>query len=164
MKVFSIRTWQDDADEAVKSYWAYVARIRSRLPSDLQRIAGAGGDITLNDSAVERIDISVGDATAEIRLSGKWVEGSVVGSRLLRLCYRGVSHVSSSVDPDVDGSGWAGYGDHGFDEVELLGGGLYEHRMLFSSGIELDIRFSEFSLTYEDVPNRWLPPAETPEQ
>jgi hypothetical protein len=37
-------------------------------------------------------------------------------------------------------------GDLGYDEIEVLGGGMFEHRLLFSSGIELAIEFAAFHL------------------
>jgi hypothetical protein len=40
--------------------------------------------------------------------------------------------------------GWgspAGYGDLGYWEVDALSGGAFEHRLLFSTGIELAVVF-----------------------
>jgi hypothetical protein len=39
-----------------------------------------------------------------------------------------------------------GLGDLGYDEVDLSPDGTFEHRLLFSSGTEIEIRFSAFSL------------------
>ena len=61
--------------------------------------------------------------------------------------------MTSSVVPDLQGLFSGGYGTHGFDEVEVLEEGLFEHRMLFSSGIEVAIQFRDFVLDYTDFPN-----------
>ncbi|HWX42575.1 MAG TPA: hypothetical protein VN345_15600 [Blastocatellia bacterium] len=51
-----------------------------------------------------------------------------------------------SSDPDKGLVGPNGFGDLGYDEIEVLDGGMFEHRLLFSSGIELAIMFEEFRL------------------
>jgi hypothetical protein len=40
--------------------------------------------------------------------------------------------------------GPAGLGHLGYDEFELLDPGTFEHRLLFSSGVEILIRFRAF--------------------
>ncbi len=61
--------------------------------------------------------------------------------------------MTSSVTPDLQGLFSGGYGTHGFDEVEILKDGSFEHRMLFSSGIEIAIQFRDFVLDYTDFHN-----------
>ena len=97
--------------------------------------------------------MSVKDATVNIIFNGKWINDTTVGLRVFNLSYTGVTNLTSVVDNDVNGLSESGYGDHGFDEIEIVDNKLYEHRMLFSSGIELHIRFKDFSINYEDVPN-----------
>jgi hypothetical protein len=43
--------------------------------------------------------------------------------------------------------GPGGYGDFGYDEIEVIGPAQFEHRILFSSGIRLVIRFAKLSFT-----------------
>lgn len=160
MKVFSLAKWHttDDSDGAITRYRDYLEDIRPRLPGDIQKLAGAGGDISLNDGTVTRLQVSLSDACVDIYINGKWIGDTVLGLRKFHLAYSGVTEFSSSIDPDATGSnedGYDGYGDHGFDEFELIGDELYEHRMLFWSGITLSIRFSGFTLAYEDVPNEY---------
>lgn len=158
MKVFSLAKWQttDDSDGAIARYYDYLSGIRSRLPADIQKLAGAGGDITLNDGTITRLEVSLPDARVDIHMDGKWIADTVVGLRKLHLAYSGVTQFDSTIDPEPNGPdelGYSGYGDHGADEFELIGDDLYEHRMLFWSGIILSIRFSGFTLAYEDMPN-----------
>lgn len=50
-------------------------------------------------------------------------------------------------DPDKGLPGPNGFGDIGVDEIEVFEDS-FEHRILFSNGIELHIRFKEFSLQH----------------
>jgi hypothetical protein len=59
----------------------------------------------------------------------------------LQLVYEGVSNLYSTATPQKALGGSASYGELGYDEIELLGEQLYEHRLLFSSGIEMQIQF-----------------------
>ena len=65
--------------------------------------------------------------------------------------YAGV-FTRKSTNPKRGLAGPHGYGDLGYDEIEVLRDGLYEHRILFSSGIELQVRFTGFKLWYKDKP------------
>jgi hypothetical protein len=49
-------------------------------------------------------------------------------------------------DPQTGLPGPHGYGHLGYCEFEALGGELFEHRMLFSTGIELHVRFREITV------------------
>lgn len=70
--------------------------------------------------------------------------------RRIHLVYRGVTSFLSTADPAQGLSGPHGYGDLGYNEIELVEARRFEHRMLFSTGIELEIQFEEFQLSYED--------------
>ena len=69
--------------------------------------------------------------------------------RQIELNYIGVILFHSKVDQENGLHGPLGYGDLGYDEVELLNNCI-EHRILFSSGIELIIQFSDLKLKYID--------------
>ncbi len=155
MKYFSIQYWSDyeQISDLRKSYRAYISSVETRLPTDLKSLTGGGGNISLNDANIERFVMSVENASVSIMMNGKWIQGAVTGLRVFHLSYIGVTQVVSIVDPDVEGLSESGYGDHGFDELEVLENNLCEHRMLFSSGIELHIRFRDFFLDYKDIPN-----------
>jgi hypothetical protein len=63
----------------------------------------------------------------------------------IAITYSGVSAFYSTSDPDKSLMGPGGYGDFGYDEIEVLGSGLFEHRIIFSSGVELGFRFTALS-------------------
>ena len=46
-------------------------------------------------------------------------------------------------DPSVGLGGPHGFGDLGYDEIDVGEDGPFEHRLLFSSGIELAVRFAD---------------------
>ena len=155
MKYFSVKDWNewDDMGEAVIAYRNYVSSVRPELPEDIQRLTGAGGDISLNDGEITSVTISIVSSAASMTIDGKWIHGTETGRRVFQLMYSGVVLVDSSIDPDAEGLHGSGYGYHGFDEFEVIETGLYEHRMLFSSGIEFAIRFGNFILSYTDYHN-----------
>ena len=64
--------------------------------------------------------------------------------RKVCLHYEEVFHWQSIAHPDRWLPGSGGYGDLGSDEVELLDDESWEHRLLFSSSIELSVRFRGF--------------------
>ncbi|WP_162668597.1 hypothetical protein [Gemmata massiliana] len=69
------------------------------------------------------------------------------GDEQFVLTYTGIEQVESTADPKVGLGGPYGYGDLGYDELDILPTGTIEHRFLFSSGIELAIAFHNFGFT-----------------
>ncbi len=53
----------------------------------------------------------------------------------------------SIANPNKGFAGSFGYGDWGYDEVDIMDDGTFIHRVLFSSGIEFEILFSGFKLS-----------------
>lgn len=155
MNYFSIRCWSDyeRITDIRKSYSSYINSVKAQLPESLKSLTGGGGSISLNDANIKHLAVSLENSTMDIVMDGKWIQGVATGLRVFHLSYIGVTQIVSVVDPDVDGLSESGYGDHGFDEIEVLENNLYEHRMLFSSGVELRTRFRDFRLNYNDVPN-----------
>jgi hypothetical protein len=152
MKYFSLSSWDilyAENEDAI-AYEAYLSEVRVLLPKGLQSLTAGGGSISLNDSRVQRLEILAQEGVVNIFLNGKRIEGIFVGRRTFLLQYTGVKRITSSEAPDLGGLFMGGYGLHGFDEVEVLEEGLYEHRMLFSSGIEIGICFNDFQLYYTD--------------
>jgi hypothetical protein len=75
----------------------------------------------------------------------RYVEDKRIGLQDFRLTYHGVLSFQSNSNPDKGFAGSAGYGDLAFDEFEVLQEGLFEHRMIFSTGIEIAVQFKGFS-------------------
>jgi hypothetical protein len=71
--------------------------------------------------------------------------------RHYRIEYGGVTALESSADPAVGLAGPHGYGDLGYDEFDVVSEGHFEHRMLFSTGIELIVRFKTFGCKKWDL-------------
>jgi len=152
MKYFSLDSWDilySDNKNATE-YETYLSRFRMLLPKNMQSLTDRNSDISLNDSTVQSIETLTQEQKVEIFLNGRWIKETVVGPRIFRLEYKGVTRVTSAVASNLHGLFDGGYGVHGFDEVEVLAAGLFEHRMLFSSGIEISVQFSDFVLDYKD--------------
>jgi hypothetical protein len=160
MKYYTFKWWADeeDADHAIAgSYPAYLERIVPELPPDLQRLAKK---CCLHDAALTRLELSIPDGKLVLELLGDHYDESLPSSyaRRFRLTYLGVSSFTSTADPHRTLGGPGGYGDLGYDELEVTSPGCFEHRMLFSTSIEFAIRFSGFVLDYSDF--EYGPPAQ----
>lgn len=152
MKYFSVKDWDDwkeDAENEV-AYRSYIETIQTQLPSDLQLLLRDTGSLSLNDGEIESISASIENASVDIILNGKWIIDATIGDRIFHLAYTEVVSFVSTIDPAAGGIHFSGYGFHGLDEMEVIEAGIYEHRMLFTGGIELAIRFRDFTLTYID--------------
>jgi hypothetical protein len=146
LKYFTSEWWglrDGPADpDPVPLYRAYYESVRSVLPPDL---AAAHDVEPLHDATLHSVDLDGAASVLRIALTVHEAKRS----RPLTLVYSGVS----SFRTVVDGSGSCGspnaFGDLGYDEVEVLDVGHFEHRLLFASGIELHVRFKEFALRHD---------------
>ena len=161
MKYFTIANWQDyDRENRVeKEYRSYIDAIRPNLPADLRLLCDFSpgwsvSRISLNDGGIVEISVSFDDRSVDIIIDGDAHddEAHYTGPRRHFLRYRDVVSFRSTTDPSGSLAGPGGYGDHGYNEIELHAEGMFEHRMLFSSGIEIAVVFRQFSLTFEDLP------------
>lgn len=180
MKYFSIedwRTWEpwDQIKAREKQYHDYIDTIRHKLPPDLRLLCDFSPEwsperIYLNDSHIFDITALFETQALTIILKGDYTDGGTkyIGERRFSLNYKGVtqfavnagtataSNPGPDADPqDVPPGGWPPYGivfnDHGWDEIELLENGLFEHRTLFAGGTETAVRFRDFTLEYVDT-------------
>lgn len=136
-------------DAAVDAYRNYIDSIVTSLPDDLRKLVRG---VSLHDARLRRLDLSTENRRLVLELDGYGYDDRSFSSvdRKFRLTYEGVQSLTSTADPNAGLPGPHGYGDLGYDELEVLPQKLYEHRMLFSSGIELQIRFTGFVLWYAD--------------
>jgi len=182
MKYFSIEDWKmwepwDRIQENKKRYHEYIQTIRHKLPPDLRLLCDFSREwsrerIYLNDSQVSEITASFETLALAIILKGDYTNGGTryVGVRRFSLNYKGVTRfeINAGMEtaynpgPDADPEEAPPYGvtpygivfdDHGWDEIELLEDGLFEHRMLFAGGTETVVRFRDFTLEYIDTPH-----------
>lgn len=154
MKYFTIQWWSgeiDDQEAAFAEYASYLANSKERLPSDLQRLLD---EISLHDSRLRRLVMKPEDQSIRIELDGCGYDEGQPPYAALKIVmeYGGVSCFESLADPDQGLGGPHGYGDLGYDEIEILDSTRFQHRMLFSSGIEFSVTFQNFKLYHEKIP------------
>ncbi len=118
-------------------YAVHLAAIRDRLPSDL---LATEESVSLHDARLRDLRLLIAESSLSLVLS------SYAGDERLTLLYSGVERFESTADPNVGLRGPFGFGDLGYCEVDVLPGGAFEHRLLFSSGIELTVVFRDFRL------------------
>lgn len=124
-----------DAGDPSAAYTAHLATVRDRLPPEL---LATEESVSLHDTRLRELQLADGTLTLGL--------DSYAGDERLTLTYAGVERFESTADPEVGLGGPAGYGDLGYCEVDALPGGTFEHRLLFSTGIELAVVFREFRL------------------
>lgn len=141
MRFFTMDWWcgveSDDLDDPLPKYQEHLVSIRDQLPVDL---LATQETVSLHDSRLRELRLAVADGSLVLELE------SYSGDQRFTLTYSGVERFESSADPRVGLPGPAGYGDFGYCEVDMLPTGAIEHRILFSTGIELVITFRAFSL------------------
>ncbi len=148
MKYFTFAWWAGDSedDTAADRYWAYVKSVRSLLPPAIVRLHE---EYSLHDSRVIELRVEPVEARAVLSVTGSSRDGERCDYTLE---YLGLaSYVTRNARGDGPLGGPIGYGDLGYDEFEILPGGHTEHRILFSSGIEVELRFRDFRFTCQLV-------------
>jgi len=154
MKFFTIDWWsgeiKDDHMDSLDRYRAHIEKILPKLTEDHCRLVN---EVTLHDAFLRSLSVDYTDASIILNLDGTGYDESTKSyfRRHFELRYDGVQSVRSDADPDKGLPGPHGYGDLGYDEIDVLERGLFEHRMLFSTGITLFISHREFQLRFEDV-------------
>jgi hypothetical protein len=143
MRFFTIDWWRDvqrgSAANPSEAYEAHLASLRP-FPMPVARLDQLP---SIHDAHVRRVD-HLGTAVS-ITLDSWDEKGSVVQ---VALSYRGVD--SMTLEADRDGlPGPAGFGDLGYCEIDRPSRDVFEHRLLFSSGLELCVRFREFDFSVD---------------
>ena len=142
MKFFTMDWWlgtQPDADPPYKgvdpfqAYGAYLTSIQEKIPDSIRKFHGK---VPLHDAKLYVASYSQESATLTLIL-GNFNPERMKYQRLF-LQYSGVISFESNVRPSV-GFSDIGYGDLGYDEIDMTSDGYFEHRILFSTGVEFDI-------------------------
>ena len=148
MRFFTMAWWwgvqEGRANDPSADYWVHLDTVRSRLPSERIPILDDLLSLALHDTNVCQLRLDPAAATLHIVLKNRYAAGE-----LATLAYSGVEQFSS--ESDRDGFAGSGYGDLGYDEVDLSPAGEFVHRMLFASGIELSVVFRGFELLRADA-------------
>jgi hypothetical protein len=141
MKYFTKEWWTNGCDPLTvcDDYKAYIDSVRGALPEQVLRFIDGH---MLHDSVVRELSVQAGDETARIAADG-W-DVNLEKSVDYELEYAGVVAVTIRGDGGESRFGPGGLGHLGYDEFEPLQSGVVEHRLLFSSGVEIYIRFRAF--------------------
>jgi hypothetical protein len=145
MRFFTPEWWcgiqgSDCTNNPAKNYHIYLATIRDRLPSGLLALQES---VSLHDGHLRELVLTPSNASLSLFIDGDDGSG---GARRFTLRYSGVTSFRSMADPELGLLGPHGYGDWGYDEADLAEDGQFEHRILFSSGIEIVVKFAGFEL------------------
>lgn len=141
MRFFTMDWWmgvQDGSDADPSSDYARHLASLMPLPPEVAALAKLP---PLHDAQVRRLS-DARSSGVEIDLDALLAGGT--RSRVL-LRYGRVDALLMAADPERGLPGPHGLGDLGYDEIDSHGGGVFEHRLLFSSGVELSLTFREFS-------------------
>lgn len=154
MKYFTMERWIADQDldsehdpyEPLRAYRAYLTSVHEQLPSDFRRMLA---EVCIHDAALLELNVDLANHRVILRLNAGDV--TMREGRRVQLTYEGALTFTSTADRTSGLPGPHGYGDLGNDEIEVLPDGTFAHRMIFSSGIELDVRFATFR--FDVLPN-----------
>lgn len=158
MKFFTLQWWCEaqhgTAQDMTAGYSAHLERIRARVVVPAQAATFERlNQVGLHDCRLRELDLDLERRTLRVDFDTYW-EGGTVGLR-----YRGVRQFKSSADPKLGLPGPLGYGDAGYDEIDLTSDGGFVHRLLFSTGIEWEVVFEDFDFERGGVPEPWGPPS-----
>ncbi|RCS52954.1 hypothetical protein DTL42_09050 [Bremerella cremea] len=144
MKYFTLKWWlglqKGRGPDPIEEFQEHVASIRSALPPGFRELYES---VALHDAHLRKMEYDAAAQSLEMQLDSYGEQGQ---RRRVTLRYLQVDSFLSTAHPELGLPGPFGYGDLGYDEPYVLPGGLFEHRILFSSGIELRIRFGDFKL------------------
>jgi hypothetical protein len=144
VRFFTLDWWRGtqtgDVGDPSAEYARRLDAIRDQLPVDLLAVQESN---PLHDARLRQWVILPAAASAQLVLD------SYSGDERFTLSYTGVERIKSTPDPSAGLAGPYGYEDLGYDEVDALASGAFEHRLLFSTGIELAVVFRGFEFDRE---------------
>jgi hypothetical protein len=140
LKYFTIDWWSgyqanEDVDpmEAIRAYQVHLRGIRDRLTPELIMLQE---EVSLHDATLLSLEVRGGLCILRLTLGD---------GRGIELRYGGLTSLESVQKPE-NSLDIGGYGDLGYDEVDVCEDGSFEHRLLFASSIELRLRFATLDL------------------
>jgi len=150
LQYFTMAWWANQCDplSVCDDYKHYIDSVRGALPEQILRFID---NHLLHDSVVRELSVRAGDETVRIVADG--FDVNLDRSVGYELEYAGVVVVTIRGEASDNLPGPAGLGHLGYDEFELLDPGAFEHRLLFSSGVEILIRFRAFRFAARPVSN-----------
>jgi hypothetical protein len=146
MRFFTMAWWRAvQSGKVTDPSEAYDRHLQSLRPFP-DAVAAIDRVPSLHDARLKRLEQFHDSATLALDRWGE--EGGWVPTELR---YGGVDRVAVSTDADGELPGPTGFGDLGYWEFDTTASGLYEHRVLFSSGVELCIQFRSLTIVDEAV-------------
>lgn len=148
MKYYTWGWWSGDIDPTkdnqiqrqVRSYGNYFDSVREAFPSS---VVSLSDEYTLHDAELITLKANFVNNKVSLNLEGYSRDDSERCQYYL--LFSGVVELSTVGNPEQPLGGPGGFGHLGYNEFEVLGDNLYESRMLFSTGIELILQWSDFS-------------------
>src|SRR5262249_14988882 len=119
-------------------YRSHFESIRNRLAVTLQTFVDG---VSLHDGELRELVLSPPACALVLLIDA---DDGLGGRREFRLCYGRVSLLRNTAASNLGFRGRTGFGDWGYDEVDVTDDGDFEHRILFASGIEITIQFATF--------------------
>ena len=149
MKFFTIEWWcglQKFGDyDPSPEYQRHIATIRERLPKGLLALQES---ISIHDANLRLLEYDRQGNTLTLKLDS---DDGAGGLRQFVMRYVDVTLFRTLSDPELGLPGPHGYGDLGYHEADITADDNFEHRLLFSTGIEFQIVFRDFELDWQDV-------------
>jgi hypothetical protein len=155
MKFLTMNAWQrvqvmdvGPWESAAAAYRTHLDCIRPRLPRGLVELLES---ITLHDARLESVDVDTSRRSVRLHVQAYGSDVDQGRVRKAWLSYTGVSRIQVT-NPENGFRGHVGFGDVGYDEIDITEAGQAEHRILFASGIELALVFEALSVVDERGP------------
>ena len=155
MKYFTMEWWlaiQDfempakEINRPDKEYGRYFASIKKQLP---KQFLAFDKSYSLHDATILKLNLNAEKQQLKIKYMLAIVHKKYIEGRNGTLIYTGVTDFSSSKRAEISLAGDVCYSHLGYDEIEVISPGVFEHRILFSSGVEFGIVFTDFKYTIE---------------
>ena len=148
MKYYTFAWWAGEVEDetVVSRYWAYLDGVKAQLPEAVRAFAY---EHNLHDALLLKMHVNPTARTVQCEYDG-WDRTSYYPRRYT-LVYTDVEALETGGNPARPLGGPGGFGHMGYAEFECLADGLIEHRLLFSTGIELTLRFRGLTFEYEEV-------------
>ena len=152
MKYFTIEWWSGEVEDDAHlfdDYREHLEGIFEDLPPDHQRLER---EVSLHDAHLLSLDLDLRSATLTLDLDGSGYDEELKSYFGRRFClrYTEVESFKTTANPEKGLPGPHGFGDLGYSEIYMPEAGLFEHRMLFSTGIVITVLHRGFNLTYAD--------------
>lgn len=143
MKYFTSKWWSEtsleEGDDTFERYRAYINSVRSKLSAKILRLVEV---VDLHDARVRSLALDADTESLVIKLDGydylPLSQGRKPTDLQIGIHYEGVSAFFVTGRQHY---AWFKNSDLGYNEIEVIGRGRFEHRMLFDTGDEVTIRF-----------------------